>query len=183
MNGTGRMAKLITGCLLTATCMVAGNIALAGPGGYGGKQYDHGSLPEGCKPEWPAKTAEGQAPSREEIMRKLADEYGLTGQQQLDLQVLVTDYAERLRQIATQMRDSSQRLANTEPGDPYYWTLTQEVSAQASSGAGETVILLSELREKVYQVLTAEQRAEFKRRIEERKAKCKPPAEGEASAG
>jgi Spy/CpxP family protein refolding chaperone len=126
---------------------------------------------------------EGTPPTREAMMQKMADEFGLTGQQQQDLQILVTDYAQRLQEIATLMRASGEKLATTEPADPYYWALAQEFSATAASSAGETVILLSELREKIYQVLTAEQRAEFKRRIEELKAKCTPPTEAEQPAG
>jgi hypothetical protein len=138
-------------------------------------------MPAGCRPEGLEGTYDGTPPTREAMMQKLADEFGLTGQQQQDLQILVMDYAQRLQELATLMRTSGEILATTEPGDPYYWTLTQEFSATASASAGESVILLSELREKIYQVLTAEQRAEFKRRIEEFKAKCTPPVEAESS--
>ena len=143
----------------------------------------HSMLPEGCRPEGHAGKHEGSPPTREEMMKKMADEFGLTGQQQQDLQILVTDYAQRLQEIAKLMRTSGEKLATTEPGDPYYWPLAQEVSASAAASVGETVILLSELREKIYQVLTAEQRAAFKRKIEERKAQCKPPVEAEQPAG
>lgn len=173
--------------LVIATVLTIGyhGFSSAEPVGTTGIHDYWSNLPEGCRPdkEQHAGAHDGPRPTREEMMQKMADEFGLTGQQQQDLQILVADYAERLRDIATLMRASGEKLATTEPGDPYYWNLAQEFSATASSSAGETVILLSELREKVYQVLTAEQRAEFKRRIEERKAKCKPPAEGEASAG
>jgi Spy/CpxP family protein refolding chaperone len=140
-------------------------------------------IPEGCRPEGHEGMHNGAPPTREEMMKKMADEFGLTGQQQQDLQILVADYAVRLQEIAKLMSESGRKLSTTEPGDPYYWPLAQEVSATASASAGETVILLSEMREKIYTVLTADQRADIKRRIEERRAKCQPQAEVEQPAG
>lgn len=175
--------------LFIAAAMTFGitGVAVAQHAGMTGSNDFSTMFPEGCRPEGNEGTHpgshtgmhEGTPPTREAMMQKMADEFGLTGQQQQDLQILVTDYAQRLQEIATLMRASGEKLATTEPGDPYYWPLAQEFSAAVASSAGETVILLSELREKIYQVLTAEQRAEFKRRIEERKARCAPPAEAE----
>ena len=171
-TGTLSIAIALGFVLLSVTAQVQ-----AGPDGFGQYSFDKSTLPEGCKPDWHAGAEGAEPPSREDMMRKLAEEFDLTGQQQMDLQALVADYAERLQQMTGQMRTSAEQLAQTEPEDPYYWPLAQEVSALASAHAGETVILLSELRQKVYQVLTAEQRAEIKRRIEERKAQCEPTSD------
>ena len=183
MYQTGLPNRIAT--LAIAAVMTVGitSVADAQYAGMTGTHDFSAMFPEGCHPEGHEGTYDGAPPSREAMMQKMAEEFGLTGQQQQDLQILVTDYAQRLQEIATLMRASGEKLAMTEPGDPYYWPLTQEFSAAASSSAGETVILLSELREKIYQVLTAEQRAEFKRKIEERKAKCTSPTETEQPAG
>jgi len=187
MHQTGLSHRIAT--LAVAAVMTVGitGVADAQHPGMTGTHDFSAMFPEGCRPQVHAEehegTHDGTPPSREAMMQKMADEFGLTGQQQQDLQILVTDYAQRLQEIATLMRASGEKLATTEPGDPYYWTLTQEFSATAASSAGETVILLSELREKIYQVLTAEQRAEFKRKIEELRAKCTPPTETDQPAG
>ena len=174
MSFTHSIQSLVFKSLSCLLLMAAASVLSAQTGDLSGAHPWAGQLPDGCKPEGHAGYAAGEKPSREAMMQKLTDEFGLTGQQQQDLQVLVADYAERLQQIANQMRTTSEQLANTEPDDPYYWPLAQNVSAQASSAAGETVILLSELRQKVYQVLTAEQRAAIRQRMEEAKARCKP---------
>jgi len=121
-----------------------------------------------------------QAPK--DFMQTYADELGLSGQQQQDLKILLADYGERLRDLAKLMRESGEKLLRTEPGEPNYWPLAQEVSALAATSTAETVILLSEMREKIHTVLTADQRAELKRRIAERKAQCKPQVEMEQPA-
>jgi len=118
-----------------------------------------------------------------DAMQAFANELGLTGQQQQDLQILTADYGERLRDLAKLMSESGKTLMLTEPGDPDYWPLAQDVSATAASSAAETVILISEMREKINLVLTAGQRAELKRRIEERKALCQHRDETEEPTG
>ena len=149
MSRLGRVLSVV-GCAVALIWLATP--VHAGPEGM--SSFDYSSLPEGCKPGWHGDVDGAQPPSREAMMQKLVEEFDLTGQQQMDLQTLVADYAERFKQMAEQMRASSEQLAETEPDDPYYWTLAQEVSAQAAASAGESVILLSELRQKVYQVLT-----------------------------
>jgi len=169
------------GGLVVAAIMTFGSAgtAFADQTGMTATHDFHAMIPDGCRPERHEGMHNGAPPTREEMMKKMADEFGLTGQQQQDLQILVTDYAVRLQEIAKLIGESGRKLSMTEPGDPYYWPLAQEVSATASASAGETVILLSEMREKIYTVLTPDQRAEFKRRIEERKAQCKPQVDAE----
>lgn len=127
------------------------------------------SLPATCQPP-----VFDQNLTREQRMQQLADEFNLTGQQMQDAQILLADYMERLRDLARLNRESAQNLLQTEPDDPNYWPLAQEVSASTASSAAETVILLAELRAKLHGILTAEQRAEFKRRIQQLKEDCKP---------
>lgn len=138
----------------------------------------HSMIPDGCRPAAHDST---QTPA--DAMQAFASELGLTSQQRQDLQILTADYGERLRDLAKLMRESGEKLMKTEPGDPNYWPLAQEVSATTASSTAETVILLSEMREKFSMVLTADQRAELKRRIEERKAQCKPQHDTNTSAG
>jgi Spy/CpxP family protein refolding chaperone len=167
------------GQLAVAAVITTGTagIVSAGQAGMTGSHDLHAIYGDGCRL---AEHDSSQAP--EDFMQTFADELGLSGQQQQDLKILMADYGERLRDLAKLMRESSEKLLRTEPGDPNYWPLAQEVSALAATSTAETVILLSELREKIHAVLTADQRAELKRRIAERKAQCKPQAEMEQPA-
>jgi len=124
-------------------------------------------IPDGRR--FAAHDGAGKNPA--DMMTELATELDLSGQQQQDLKILAADYGARLRDLAKLMRETAGKLMKTEPGTPEYWPLAQETSATAASSAAETIILVSEMREKLYQLLTADQRAELKRRIEERKAR------------
>ncbi len=169
-----RMCRL----LVTAVMAVgATGVAFAGHADMTGSHAFNSMFPEGCR-----MASDGDTNSPADKMQAFADELGLTGQQQQDLQILTADYGERLRDLAKLMRESGTTLMSTEPGDPNYWPLTQEFSATVASSSAETVILISELRENVNMLLTFEQRTELKRRIDERKTQCKKPAETEESA-
>ncbi len=135
-------------------------------------------LPEGCVP---GDINTGASPA--DVIQRFTAELNITGQQQQDIQILTADYGQRLRDLAQLGRRSAERLLSTEPGSANYWTIAQEVSASAAANAAETVILLSELREKLSAVLTAAQRAELRRRIEERKAACMPSSTDGSDAG
>ena len=102
-------------------------------------------------------------------MQQLVDELGLTGQQQTDIQIITSDYAERFRDLAKLGRTTAEELLDIEPDDPTYREKTDEASVLAASSAAETVILLAEMRAKLYAVLTAEQRARLREKIEEKK--------------
>lgn len=171
------------GLLVIAGVLTSGaaTIVSAEATGMNGPHDFHAQIVDDCRLNMhdPARAGEHNPA---EMMQKFADELGLSGQQQQDLKILTTDYAERLRDLAKLMRESSEQLMKTEPGDPNYWPLAQEVSALAATSSAETVILLSEMREKVHTVLTAEQRAELRRRIEARKAQCKPQIDADHPA-
>ncbi len=169
---SGRISVLVLAALITT-----GAVAKE-PGTMTGHHDFRSSIPDGCQ-----FGAHDGTQNPADYMQTFANELGVTGQQLQDLQILAADYAERLRDLAKLMGDSAKKLAGTKPGDPNYWPLAQEVSASAASSSAETVILISEMREKFSAVLTAEQRAELKRRIEERMAQCKPQVEAEAPAG
>jgi len=171
------------GGLVVAAVLIFGTtgVAFAEHANLTGVHTFHSMIPDGCRlSSHDSAHNDGQSPA--DAMQAFANELGLTGQQQKDLQILTADYGERLRDLAKLMRESGEKLLTTEPADPNYWPLAQEVSATAATSAAETIILISEMREKFNMVLTVDQRAELKRRIEERKAQCKPRVETEPSA-
>ena len=152
--------------------VVTAGLSFAQTAGHTGGHDFRSMFPDGCQ-----LTGADHTQSPKDILQGFATELGLTGQQQQDLQLLTADYGERLRDLAKLMRESAEQLMKTEPGAPEYWPLAQDVSASAASSAAETVILISEMREKFHAVLTVDQRAELRRRIEERKAQCRPQPE------
>jgi Spy/CpxP family protein refolding chaperone len=109
----------------------------------------------------------------DEFRTKWADELGLTGQQQSDIQIIIADYAPRFRDLARLGRDTAKALLETSPGDPAYVDRTRDASALAASSAAELVTLLAEMRGKLYSVLTPEQRDKLEAlRQEHRDAKA-----------
>ena len=106
----------------------------------------------------------------EGMMTRWTDELGLTAQQQSDLQIIMGDYAARLRDLAQLGRDTAKNLLQTAPDDPGYRALTDEASALAASSAAELIVLLSEMRGKLHSVLTPEQRQRFRELMESRHA-------------
>ncbi|MAF84535.1 MAG: hypothetical protein QGF90_19710 [Gammaproteobacteria bacterium] len=170
------------GRLIVAATLTVGSTTLvfAGPAGHAGMMGTHQShsmIPDGCQ-----FAAHDGTQQPADYMQSFGTELGLSGQQQQDLQILAMDYGERLRDLAKLMGENGKKLSMTEPDDPNYWPLAQEVSASAAASTAETVILLSEMREKFFQVLTPEQRIQLKSQIEERVAQCRPPVEAESSA-
>jgi len=87
-----------------------------------------------------------------------ADELGLTGQQRTDIQIVLADYAPRLGDLVKLARDTAKNLLATPPDAPEYGDQTQEAGAIAASSAAEVVVLLAEMRGKLYALLTPEQR-------------------------
>jgi Spy/CpxP family protein refolding chaperone len=111
---------------------------------------------------------EGRAP--EQMLQQFKDEFGLTGQQQTDIQIIVSDYGERLRDIARLGRKSAEDLLATDPEDPAYRKTTDDAAALAANSAAETVVLLAEMRAKLHAVLTPEQREMLRQKIDEKRA-------------
>lgn len=96
------------------------------------------------------------------MMTHWAEKLDLTGQQQSDIQIIMSDYAVRFRDLARLGKETAGKLLQTAPDDPQYRAMTDEASAMAASSAAEVVVLLAEMRAKLYSVLTLEQRERLK---------------------
>jgi Spy/CpxP family protein refolding chaperone len=97
---------------------------------------------------------------------QFADELGLTGQQRTDIQIIIADYMPRYHDLGQLGRTTANELLNMAPDAPGYVEATQKASATAASSAAELVTLLSEMRAKLYAVLTVEQRAKLQELID-----------------
>lgn len=105
----------------------------------------------------------------EQMMQQFVDELGLSGQQQTDIQIITSDYAERFRDLARLGRTTAEELMSLAPDDPAYRDKTDEASALAATSAAEMVVLMAEMRAKLHAVLTDEQRAMLREKIEQKK--------------
>ena len=114
-------------------------------------------------------TAHGSDNAYGERLKQFTDELGLTGQQLTDIQIITTNYATRLGDMARLGRVTAESLLGTDPADPDYRQHTDEAAALAASSAAETVVLLAEMRAMLYKVLTAEQRDLLRQKLEEAK--------------
>ena len=103
-----------------------------------------------------------------DTMMHWGDELGLTGQQRTDIQIIMADYMPRYRDLAKIGRETASSLMRMSPDDPEYVDKTQKASATAASSAAELVTLLSEMRGKLYAVLSDEQRQKLKELMESR---------------
>jgi len=103
------------------------------------------------------------------MMTKFGAELGLTAQQQTDIQIIMSDYGERFGDLAKLGRASAEELLSMAPDDPAYRVKTEEASALAATSAAEMVVLLAEMRGKLYAVLTEAQRETLRRKIAEKK--------------
>jgi len=122
---------------------------------------------EGCSMHAMHGTMDGSSP--QDMLQRFADELALTGQQQQDLQIIGSDYAERFRDLGELGRKSAEELMSLEPSDPSYGPKTDEASALAATSAAEMVILLSEMRAKLYAVLTEAQRETLRQKIADKR--------------
>lgn len=105
----------------------------------------------------------------QQMMQQFFDELGLTGQQQTDIQIITSDYAERFRDLARLGRTTAEELMSLSPDDPTYRDKTDEVSALAATSAAEMVVLMAEMRAKLHAVLTDQQRTTLREKIEQKK--------------
>lgn len=153
------MAIVSLSLAMTGTALAEGEQKAQAGGGHR-HDDDHSGCPmHGAR--------EGRAP--EQMLQQFKDEFGLTGQQQTDIQIIVSDYGERLRDIARLGRKSAEDLLATDPDDPAYRDMTDDAAALAANSAAETVVLLAEMRAKLHAVLTPEQREKLRQKIDEKR--------------
>jgi Spy/CpxP family protein refolding chaperone len=138
---------------------------------FGGPGYssDDADAITGASPVTGYETHAGWQLNQEQHGEKLtamADELGLTAQQRSDIQIITGDYAARFKDIAKLGRDTAAELMQMAPDDPAYRDRTSQASALAAASAAELVVLLAEMRAKLYLVLTPEQRDQVREKIQ-----------------
>jgi len=120
------------------------------PYGWHGMSGPSGMMPPAMDSEW-------------------ADELELTLEQRDRLKLIAYEMEPRIRALRDQGKALAGSLKAMTPDEPNYATLTAAASQQAASLAAESVNVMAELRRRMHDVLTDEQRARLKTKIEERR--------------
>lgn len=107
--------------------------------------------------------------SPDSMIDKFGSELNLSGQQRLDLQIIAADYQPRLRDLMRIGREIAENLMSVAPDAADYIDQTQAASAAAAGTTAELVVLLAEMRGKLYAVLTDEQRARMQELAEQKR--------------
>ncbi|MBU3673034.1 MAG: periplasmic heavy metal sensor [Sinobacteraceae bacterium] len=120
------------------------------------------------------------------MLQRLADDLQLTPQQRGKITEHVATHGPEMRRIATDMAGQSRALRELNPADPKFTAAVNEASKRMGDLSAQLVRQGGELRAKVWQVLTPEQRAkadarqqQMKQRRMEMRERRGPGGEGE----
>jgi Spy/CpxP family protein refolding chaperone len=86
---------------------------------------------------------------------------GLSADQQASIKAIITAAKPQMKALGEQMRANQQKLMQTKPDDPNYANTVAEVSQSNATLAAERTTQTSELRSKMYAVLTPAQKTQL----------------------
>jgi Spy/CpxP family protein refolding chaperone len=116
------------------------------------------------------------------MLMRMADELGLSPEQRQTIRGFFESAQPGFRKLHDQMRSNTRLMLNTQPDDPRYQSVVQQVSQSSAELAQQMVLQSSQLRTQVYAVLTPEQKTKLKARQSEMQARWdERRAEREAS--
>lgn len=95
-------------------------------------------------------------------LRGQLERLDLSEQQKQEMGTLLELYRPRIQQLVERGQADRESLMAMAPDDPAYDIRVAEVSQDVSSAAAEMVVLLAELQENAYALLTPEQQATFR---------------------
>ncbi len=113
------------------------------------------------------------------MIEHLSEKLGLTPAQRDAVHKAVDEARPGFESLHKQMRKDVEKLARTRPDDPGYQALVASASQSASQTAGQIVLQASQLRSRVFGVLTPEQRDQVAKLQAEHQARMKDGKHGE----
>jgi Spy/CpxP family protein refolding chaperone len=96
------------------------------------------------------------------MLIRMADELGLSTEQRQTIRGFFGAAQPGFRSLHEQMRANTRLMLNTQPDDPRYQSVVQQVSQASAELAQQMVLQSSQLRTQVYGVLTPEQKTKLK---------------------
>jgi Spy/CpxP family protein refolding chaperone len=105
------------------------------------------------------------------MLMRMADELGLSPEQRQTIRGFFETAAPGFRKLHEQMRANTKLMMDTQPDDPKYTSVVQQVGQSSADLAQQMVVQSSQLRTQIWSVLTAEQKTKLKAKQAEMRAK------------
>lgn len=105
------------------------------------------------------------------MLMRMADELELTTEQRQTIRGFFETAQPGFRKLHEQMRANTNLMLGTQPDDPSYQTVVQQVSQSSAELAQQMVLQSSQLRTQVYAVLTPGQKTKLKAKQAEMQAR------------
>jgi Spy/CpxP family protein refolding chaperone len=105
------------------------------------------------------------------MLMRMADELALSPEQRQTIRGFFSSAQPGFQKLHEQMRANTKLMLDTQPDDPKYQTVVQQVGQSSAELAQQMVLQSSQLRTQVYGVLTPEQKAKLKVKQSEMQAR------------
>jgi Spy/CpxP family protein refolding chaperone len=105
------------------------------------------------------------------MLMRMADELALSPEQRQTIRGFFASAQPGFQKLHEQMRANTKLMLDTQPDDPKYQTVVQQVSQSSAELAQQMVLQSSQLRTQVYGVLTQEQKTKLKAKQSEMQAR------------
>jgi Spy/CpxP family protein refolding chaperone len=105
------------------------------------------------------------------MLMRMADELALSPEQRQTIRGFFSSAQPGFQKLHEQMRANTKLMLDTQPDDPKYQAVVQQVSQSSAELAQQMVLQSSQLRTQVYGVLTPEQKTKLKTKQTEMQAR------------
>jgi Spy/CpxP family protein refolding chaperone len=105
------------------------------------------------------------------MLMRMADELALSSEQRQTIRGFFSSAQPGFQKLHEQMRANTKLMLDTQPDDPKYQAVVQQVSQSSAELAQQMVLQSSQLRTQVYGVLTPEQKTKLKTKQTEMQAR------------
>jgi Spy/CpxP family protein refolding chaperone len=141
------------------------------PAGMPGGERDHGGGPGGKGVRMHGGPGMMMPGMETHMLMRMADELALSPEQRQTIRGFFSSAQPGFQKLHEQMRANTKLMLDTQPDDPKYQTVVQQVSQSSAELAQQMVLQSSQLRTQVYGVLTPEQKTKLKAKQSEMQAR------------
>jgi Spy/CpxP family protein refolding chaperone len=141
------------------------------PAGMQGGERDHGGGSGGKGMRMHGGPGMMMPGMETHMLMRMADELALSPEQRQTIRGFFSSAQPGFQKLHEQMRANTKLMLDTQPDDPKYQTVVQQVSQSSAELAQQMVLQSSQLRTQVYGVLTPEQKTKLKAKQSEMQAR------------